>query len=41
VAAYLEQVAPFNGFQKEQKLADAAAIRNGVMPGSYQAMYGR
>jgi hypothetical protein len=41
VAAYLERVAPASTQQKDRKLADAAAIRKGMMPPSYQSMYSR
>jgi hypothetical protein len=40
VAGYLEHVAAASIRQKDAKLADAASIRAGVMPRSYQYMYG-
>jgi hypothetical protein len=41
VAAYLERVAPSSVVDKDRKLADAAAIRSGLMPPSYQSLYAK
>jgi len=40
VAAYLDRVAAASADAKDRKLADAAAIRRGVMPESYQVIFG-